>query len=357
MQTYALQTYINLLGYSCSVVDYRNSTFRHARRILHPHQKWKEFVFRLLNAGIIHARHKEFEQFRHKQLSLSRLFTEKNICEANRQYDLFVFGSDQVWNPRLTGGDANYFGRFADAGKICISYAASMGDYGLTIEKLSLFGSDLQHFEALAVRDEQTAQLVTALTGRTATVVMDPVFLLDSVRWRSLVQNGDNGGKPHKGTYIFLYTLQGKKTGLLKYANYLSQVTGLKVIEFQSWVKLKSEHVTKRYVDDPNAFLRLIDNAEYVITDSFHCTAFSLIFHKKFWVKIPDGALLNNTRIGSLLTTVNLQDRLIPNDPSVWRWSAEIDETVVDHIIEENTEFSKLYLQTVLTGKKASIHE
>lgn len=226
-------------------------------------------------------------------------------------YDVLLVGSDQVWNPEVTGGlDDVYLLEFGKAKKR-ISYASSMGSHRLSREELSRFKKALASFSAVSVREDFAKNQLQEITGHDIRVVVDPTLLLAEEDWRETfqLQPGPMHGRPYILTYFVGGNIDTYQPVVKEYAD---------VMELPIW---NIQAHSKRYqnVERPifgitvEELLRYIDQADLVITDSFHGTVFSLIFKKKF-VSLPNRG--NPVRVRNLLRMAGVEARssIAPKD-------------------------------------------
>lgn len=344
LQAYALQNSICSRGHRCEIVDYRN-TKKECSRTLLPKTDCsiKKRMGVIANYPIRWVRKRVFELFREQYLNTGEVFTEHNIQQADAIYDGFIFGSDQIWNYALNGNDLHYFGSFIRQNYKRNAYAASFGEVAIPELFRGKYMLELSKFNNLAVRENSGKIHVLELTGRDAQVVVDPVFLLSAEEWKTLAAN-----KKLEYPYIFLYHLQGENTQLQKYAQHLSKATGYRIIEFQAWAKIRKPNVKPVFGGTPGDFINLIQNAEYVITDSFHCTAFSVIFEKKFWAGINPAKNVMDTRVGNLLSELGLEDRILSEEVQGWNYAAKMDYALASEKMKKQIKSSHRYIDTVL---------
>ena len=349
LQVYALQQSIRSRGYDCEIVDYRNDYIENSYS-LWPNAKAspKELVKETVNLPVRMKRKKVFNTFRNKYLNIGPVYTMQTIVQANAEYDGFVFGSDQVWNPDLTDADMNYLGAFVTQNHKRNAYAASFGEKQLSDEHAEAYRKELSRFNKVAVREKIGQKHFFELTHKTSQEVVDPVFLLSAEEWAKI---GTKKEVPYP--YIFVYQLQGNKTQTMRYAQHLAKQTGLRIVEFQAWAYIKKRNVKPVYAGDPCDFLNLIQNAECVITDSFHCTAFSVILEKKFWARVNPQKEVLQTRVGNLLWDLNLQERILPNDVTKWGFNSEIDFLQAKELLQDKIYQSQQYLDNVLSEVQA----
>ena len=221
--------------------------------------------------------------------------------------DVFVVGSDQVWNPDITDGlEKAFLLEFGKAGKR-VSISSSMGSHRPTEEELGLFSASLSKFDAVSVREEFAADILASVVDKKISVLLDPTLLIDSDRWRGKA-TPVNGVKP--GGYILLFMVANEPA---RYGGIVAQVKrdlGLPVIQ----VRLNSSRPAGVDVSCPATpfeFVWLVDNAAFVVTDSFHGLAFSLNLETPF-VVLPNRG--NNIRLEELLALCSLSDRQMEGD-------------------------------------------
>lgn len=252
-----------------------------------------------------------FEKFRDKFLSLSdRKYVRDDIENCNLLYSTFITGSDQVWNIECSGEDNTYFLDFVETGKKKIAYAASIGSIEFKEEKIKEIKKLLKDFNAISVRESSSIQKL-GLEEKTP-ILPDPVFLLDKSQWKDVVTN-----RVKKKKYILVYLIQ-EDVNVVRAAREYAAKYNYDIIINKKSIKFILNN-------SPDCFLNWIDNAEAVFTNSFHGTAFSIIFKKKLSADI---ALSNggvNNRIRELLCSAGLEECIISNN-KIKPVRAEADE-------------------------------
>lgn len=222
-----------------------------------------------------------------------------DFTKVDDEYDYFVVGSDQVWNPYFADLE-KLFLRFAPLEKR-IAYAASISCPEIPQDKLEIFIAGVNDMKAISVREQAGAELIEKLTGRKAEVVADPTMLVSAARWREIARKPSwlKGDEEILTTYFL-----GKRPDEI--INRLADEHGLKV------VNILDEHVFEHYAVAPEEWLWLIDHAKLMYTDSFHGTVFSILFGRPFVVaeRIGEGCVNKMTsRIDNLLGKFGLEDR------------------------------------------------
>lgn len=183
-------------------------------------------------------------------------------------YDVFIAGSDQVWNPGFRYGCPTDFLRFARPEQR-VSYAASIGVSQLSAEMRAVFAVFLADFPRLSVREEAAAMLIDDVIGRRPAVTLDPTLLLTADHWSAMA---DRAPVLEDGPFMSSYLLYRDGNGVFANIAERSAAAGLTHHDIIAPRRLTADHLGLA------AFLRGIRDAEYVVTDSFHATVFSLLF-------------------------------------------------------------------------------
>lgn len=279
LQAFALCKYINRNFCDAEIIDYtpqnmipRKKTvlyrfLRCGKRMLTPHISIREIVV-----------DKKFEKFRNDFYSMSEktYYGDEEIRDNVPRYDIYISGSDQVLNITLTGTSRAYYLDFVNDA-IKISYASSFGREDITdIEKM-LIREALPQFTALSFREKSASELVKQILGVSSTVVIDPVFLMNKSEWTKIIGNQ----RLIKNKYIFVYSMEN--TDLLKQTvSLVKNHYNYPVVVVYGGLKVGKIAGKKKAFTGPTEWLNYLYNAEIVITNSFHGTAFSLLFEKQF---------------------------------------------------------------------------
>lgn len=297
LQAYALCEFLALNGYDCEYLNYRCKSIekRYRSMSLLDLRTWIKRPMEII-------RDHSFERFR-KAISISHnVFSRENIQMANRIYDGFLVGSDQVWNYHLNGNDTTYLLDFST--KPCMSYASSLGLPIIEPQYVKQYVDFLGKFKSLLVRESAAKSLLEGLGIGPCYVVLDPCFLLDAEHWSRQTQ------PLIKEDYILYYTFDAKNTKRFS-ARFSQSIHGLKVCKLGGGIGIGdfiSPNTIVKYMSGPNDFLSLIKNAKLVVTDSFHATVFSIIFKKPFVVFFRNRPG-KDARIKELLELTNLASR------------------------------------------------
>lgn len=312
LQAYATQEKIKEMGFSIEMIDY-NPSYLIKQKLFPFSAKASVLVnLKLFVEGLITfpwklKRQNNFQNFISQQLNLSNKKYQNQPFTENTDYDLFVMGSDQIWNCKLTKGfDAVYLGNFKikpTAKKI--TYAASMSHYGLTNNQVEEFSNLLTNFDDISVREEELQQYLLNNYNKETTVVLDPTFLLDAQKWSSMAVKPKTTKK-----YVLVYSIDLREDAL-RMANAIAKEINAEVIELSMGVD-KNVLKNKYQTASPEEYVGLFEHAEFVITSSFHGTAFSVIFNKPFF-SIAHGSD-KDSRQKTILNNLGVIDRFIPKD-------------------------------------------
>ncbi|HEY9059398.1 MAG TPA: polysaccharide pyruvyl transferase family protein [Pseudobacteroides sp.] len=304
LQAFALQKTLEKFLVDVEILDYRPKALTGEYKLLNTHSL-KGFILSLYNVLPTWLRYKKFKRFQNRYYKLSPSQFKYLAKEFAIDSDYVFAGSDQIWNPRITGGyDGVYFGDFM-AGKNCkkISYGASIGISSLTKEENYQLKALIKKLDDISVRENSAHQIISALTDKRVEVVLDPTLLLDIKEWDNIKINKNHG------KYLLLYSISGHNE-TYEIAYKVSKMTGLNILEVstKNFKPFSKKHHKIVRNAGPSEFLGLISSAEFVVTDSFHGTVFSLIYKKPFYT-IPNKT--KPSRMVELLSKLGLTDRLI----------------------------------------------
>ncbi len=299
---------------------------------------WKFYSLpeRLLNSKV-------YQGYLCKYVKLSSpIYAEDNFSEKCPKADVYMTGSDQVWNMNHNEGlDTHYFYDGIRGKKI--SFASSIGYTELIDGGKEALKKYLADYSSLSVREDSAVELLASL-GLKAEQLLDPVFMLNEAEWKMYTIPERIIKEPYLLVYAPYNTVD--KGLIFHHARRIADKEGLKVVTF-SWTyfKDKDADISMRFAG-PGDFLNLMMNADYVITNSFHGTAFSINLKKRFWVFLPAGF---TTRITSVLTRFGLIDRLIVDEtPADWNYEQSVDTAHIDEVLAVEREKSIGYLREAI---------
>lgn len=340
LQAYALSSIlqekydVNVIDYECKQIS-KNSIIESS--------KLKKLIKYIIFPRMMTDKKKrinKFNEFVRDWLPLSTPYNESNIELTNGKYDMFVVGSDQVWNLRVTGNDMNYFLKFTTDYKK-YSYAASFGGSPRIFEsKKREIKEALSSFQALLVRENDAVKYINeAGISTEAKLTCDPVFLLSSEIW--IKKMNLKKTKSKKG-YVFVYIV-AQDDHAITFAMNLAKEKNLDVVVNQLY-KGKNSYIkgTISSMDaGPLDFLQLILNAECVVTTSFHAMAFSIIFNVDFYYELSKDANNKNSRLVSLAEIFGLHSRQIDANN---KKEQNIDWEYINNVTKKYSDESKKLL-------------
>lgn len=331
LQAYALQKYLQLQGHEVQIIDYvpdgTNSQFDFW--YVSPNSKYyklcKRFkvvnwFFAVLNSFRVNnskKRNTAFESFQSHFYNLtSRYRAIEELRENPPSADIYIAGSDQIWNPLVSNGrNYAFYLDFGDSSVKKVSYAASFSVLSMAVsdEQIKFVKPLLNSFDKISIRESSGLEILSRI-GVEGSQVLDPVFLLSQEQWHSIIPNKRLICKK----YILVYHLFAESEGLVEFVKKEAASKGLEIVAI-------NDRCHRSYADiqingaGPIEFVSLIENAEIVVADSFHATAFSLIFNKDFHIFY---SFANVSRMADLLEAVGIEDRLNSFEYSVIRWDS-----------------------------------
>lgn len=296
LQAYALQQFLLKNGFDAKIIDYipkeQKKTLLRAFRA----RTIKKLSLQLRE----YRKECNISKFRNKYLLLTDSF-ESNYQLQNYNWgnDIFICGSDQIWNPFFTLKGENritksYFLDFAPEKSLRIAYAASFGVENLGDDVVKIIEPLLSKFSYITVR-ENSAKRILADMKYNSYLVCDPVFLLERTDYERLLQRSDYCTK----NTLFSYILHQNQNTALKISEFVSKTMGIEIVRNMDTLGVEE-------------WLEELFACTYVVTNSFHAIAFSIIFHKPFIAILIEGSGMND-RIITLLEGLELSDYIVMN--------------------------------------------
>lgn len=348
LQAYALCIYMNNQGYYAQQIPYNyygtmcninispGNPFFFKKVVLYVKKRAKKFAIKICNRlnHIVDQKEKYREvcrEFRENMIPHnSTVYDNNTIKKVVSQYDVFITGSDQVWNPG--GYRKEYFLEFVND-KPKISYAASVSNQ-LSEFAQKIYQKNLSSFTTISVREKSDIKIISSLTDKKLHWVLDPVFLLTTSEWEDIAEIYN---QVQNIPFIFCYFLGNNKMAR-KLVTQFAQEHNLTILTIP-YLQGDFRLCDKKFGDiramdaTPNNFLWLIKNASYVFTDSFHATAFSIIFKKQFVVFRRRTKDVMAERIVSLTELCGSRDRFCKDENIEYIYNAVKEST--DYITKE----------------------
>lgn len=355
LQAYALQKELNSIDgvdyeiicqYGKKVASVKNLKEKLSRLGIRKTFKRIIWKFGLRN---LRQRNINMQKFIDENLKISEdEYREDTISDANKIYDAFFCGSDQIWNPELTSLDSMYWLGFADASKLKVAYAPSIGVNCLNEEQKKQIIKNLKDFKLISCREESGMNLLNSfLTEKKCENVVDPTLLVERSVWDKISSDKNI----YNEKYLYVYMLRGTKKQR-KLIEKFAKLKGLKIVTMPFLDNEKIELYDFKFGDiklwdaSPADFISVIRNAEYVFTDSFHCMLFSTMYHKNFFT-FPKIGKAQINRMTAFQKLINAESHMISDEIS----EEEIDKinlidwNYADDAINKKRKESKEYLK------------
>ena len=359
LQAYATMKTVQEFGYDLTFIKYKKTRSLFEKLIIMPKyllsggfERFMRGVKTMLNEKIISGyeanqriRRKATNAF--KEVEFVPYFKEyvgyKALCEGSKEYDAIFVGSDQTWRP--IGFYSNYWNlNFVNDGVPKFSYSSSYGVSSIPLIQRAGTKKYLERIDLISVREDRAKEIVESLSQKKAQVVADPTMLRTREQWLEFASNSHKKiGEP----YIFCYFL-GPRRDIREHAVKLAKQTGCKIVisphmeEYRKADEKIGDYIC--YDLNPYDFVKLLAEAAYVCTDSFHGTVFSILTHRKFITFYREKGQSTNSRIDNLLTTFCLIDRLCKDSIDVIFKEIDynsVDRKLVDYRNESLTFFRK----------------
>lgn len=349
LQAYALQTYLESLGHEVQIIHYKPDYLSGHFKLGtvsnpvfdKPLIKQLYLLAKLPGCLLALKRKKVFDEFTAKYLKLTRRYNSYEELKADApEADVYIAGSDQIWNTLFRNGrDAAFYLDFGKPEVKRISYAASFATPDVVPEYREFVTKELKGIDSISIREKTSLPLLASLGRPDGVAVCDPVFLLNKEHWNNLVNNSTFTTPKEK--YILLY-LSDRGKNIEKIAKEMRKQTGWKVYAVGG--------VTAPYADrnltnvDPLEFVGLIRDAQFVVSNSFHATAISLIMGTKFCVVNRIEGI--NERMKSVLEDYGLAERLVHDYNGALL--TDINISYVNRTMTDISSESKIWLNNAL---------
>lgn len=372
----ALQTYATMKciernpGFRCTLIDYRYPDRYHLdnaslfveqvgfrkklkavlRRcgLLSCCRKWRDFLRRKPDLAVSELKFRAFLSELEKTPEVDR----KSV-RGLPVFDIYMTGSDQTWNPRYISRDTNFFLAFAPPGARKISYASSWGNKSIPEAFHPVFAPVLNEYDAISVREASGREIVNTLTARTDAVhVADPTLLLDAEEWKEIVRNEYPAEKPFILCYILHYF--NPYPFVSEVIERVRELTGFDVYVIGP-PDASLNRPDYRFIPDagPREFVELFSKASFIVTTSFHGTAFACNFRKNFYTVLNPHST-SDDRASSLLDAIGLRSRGVCEGKTqvglIRPEELTVDYSEAAERLEALVRDSRAFLSAALTG-------
>lgn len=356
LQAYALGAMLRSMGYDAENIDYL--FYKHPRHLggrgerpvlpISIKNKIKEFLFPIVmrlkslkNRVEREERHRRFDSWFATNVKCGKEYRSvQSLYDDPPKYDVYMVGSDQVWNPRLYSNIKPYFLDFAPQGARCVSYASSFGVSELNGPVFYRYKQWLRKFSHIGLREKNGAEIVDAMALNAEVAhVLDPTLLLASSDWEKVAIRPEDAPA---GKYVLLYDLIASQETVDLARRWAAQ-EGWQVVRIGNGAY------------GPGEFAWLFAHAQSVVTNSFHGTAFAVLNHKPFYSVVPRG-MTNAGRIESLVNMLSLQHRLVQaSDAAEVSINDELDWGAVDDRLNDALDKSVGFLRRSVDGDSNSM--
>lgn len=312
LQAHALMFLLKEKGHDVEIINYIPSYVREFNSLWMIGDRYKKnfivkcaFYAYVVPVRLLQTKKKiKFDKFSNDYFHLTKEYNSFDELKNDPpKADIIFCGSDQIWNTATDNGlDPSYYAAFASEDTIRSSYAASFSISKIQEEHKAFVIEMLKGMKNISVREKTGLSILNDLNIKNGTQVVDPVFLPDVKHWESL-------SKPVKDkNYVLVYD-QENSVEIKRVAKYIASKNNIKIVAFRDLYPHFYADKTL-WNTGPIEFLSYIRNADYIVTNSFHCTAFSIIFGKEFFV-VPRTHEKVNSRMMDLTTTLGVQDRYL----------------------------------------------
>ena len=351
LESYAMQTIVQRLGYDTEIVNFSSEGQKNIYATRFKNDSIKNIIKNILTIPAIKKieyNNQKYEEFKQKNFNLTKEY-KSGFDISETEYNAVIAGSDQIWNITIEDYDDAYFLSWVKKARK-IAYAPSFG-----AKKISNYTNDeekylnyLKEFDYLSIRENNGQKWIKEMIGVDVPVLLDPTLLLEVEDYNKI----EDKSLQEKDKYIFFYCPSFNRE-ICKFVKKIADKYNLKVITWSTksyyFKIIKSFGFTLPEYESPAVYLNLINNAELVLTTSYHGTIFSTLYQKKF-ITIKNGEMYgNDDRVITLLRQLDMEDRLIPYDfDDNYNYLNEVDYTDYKKKIDVSKAKSIDYLESSL---------
>lgn len=348
LQAYALWRHIATLGHESTVIDYCPQYLDFYVRLMYfpgcSIKEWVKLVVRYPERRCKTTKFAHLEEFSNTmtQLTPVRYTSIDQLRDTPPQADVYIAGSDQIWNTTFQNGlDPAFYLDFGDENIRRISYAASFATEGVESRHTDFLRQNLSRFDAVSVREE-SGKTITERLDIPASICCDPAFLLDHNDWDEICAYNPVGTR-----FLFVYDFE-RSPEIKAVAKKLAKARRLKIYAVS---ERPLGYADRDFSDcSPSTFLWLIKNADCVLSNSLHGSIFSIIYKRDFFVVNRADGL--NARMADLMERYGLQQRILTPDSEKAALIRHIDYDTIDGKLAGDIIRSKEWLSTNLTARQ-----
>ncbi len=336
LQMGSLYHVIEEMGHEVEIINYVSNKVNHQQK--RP-MTMKTIAIHILSKLFLKSSRPSFQEFEARL----QMFPEQPVSEISdlsvieNRFDRIIVGSDQVWNPVVTGHDLNFYLEFCKDPKKKASYAASFGYMQADQNYIDRITELLNDFSYLSVRERDGQQIIKDLTGRNSKLVLDPTLLVSEKYLRSIMVPNARSNK-----YVLFFCIK-PSSKLYDTARVYAEKNGYELLTIGGRMKDRLDpRKHPVFGAGPKEFLGLINGAQCVFTNSFHGMAISVALHRDFYVEFSSDT---NSRLINLTELLGLGSRVVKDEPL---YEKRMDYSNVDIILDKEREVSMNYLKEVL---------
>lgn len=358
LQAYASKKYYEKLGFKSEVLSYSNSLIKgrdvriEKLLIMFLRTFWRPNLFKKtfftykksLDKKITLESKNKFFKFYEKYLQPNKMNKSKmKIYGKDKNIFAVICGSDQIWSVTSIYVDPFYYLRYFSKEKR-IAYAPSFGKKEVPEYNKKIIKKYINDIPFLSTREIEGQRIIKKLTGKDVEVLIDPTLLIDKKEWKDIYGNK----RIIEEKYILFYFLDIPRKNTIENLKKISQILDKKIIvipDLFNELKITDNEITSLDAG-PLEFLNLVDNAEFVCTDSFHGMLFSINFNKIFYIfeRNYGVASKQSGRITSILEIFNLKSRFLTENNKIEEIDLKINWEQVNMELENQRKKSKKYL-------------
>lgn len=341
LQMGALYRTVEEMGHDVEIINYVSEKVNHKQV---QEKTLKAVLIKILSALFIKSPAQSYCEFESKlkMFPTKTISSENDMEKAAKHFDRIIVGSDQVWNPVVTGHDLNFYLKFCKDSCKKASYAASFGYMQADNEYSDKIAELLKDFKYLSVREKDGQKIVKDLTGRKAELVLDPTLLVEKKYFQDIKISNNR-----KKKYVLFFCIKPSRN-LYNIAELYASKYGYELVTIGGRMIDKfNPRKHPAYGIGPKEFLGLIDGAQCVFTNSFHGMAVSVALNRDFFVEFSSDT---NSRLINLTDMLDLKDRVVNDTVPIEK---KINYVHVEQLLEQQRTTSKKYLDYVLNDKRS----
>lgn len=305
LQAYALQEYLKKIGYYVEIINYYDNSLYgyYSPKVFAKPLRLKTIIGKIFRYKRNREQFMIFEKFRTEKLQLTPVIRKyEDLTRYSKKFDILIVGSDQVWNSKINYNTKEIFYlNFSDTAKK-YSYAASAGNIDSIISDYFYITNYLSKFNDLSIRENDLGILLKKKFNINSSLVCDPTLLLTKDEWKKIEEKYEINDD-----FILVYMLN-ENGNMIEFIDNLIKKKNMLVINLGKNISEKNKNIKYLSNVSPGQFVYLYNKATYVITNSFHGTAFSIIYDKRF-ITFGNGKL--NSRMETLLKEFSLEEKFM----------------------------------------------